>query len=343
MEKISVCVPTYNRPDTLKVLIKTFLKQDYKNKELVISDDTPNNSIEKLVRSFRNKSIKYFHNEVALGFSKNFLASMERAKGDYILTIGDDDLLFTEKVLSTYVKKFRENPKVFYLYSNLIQFSDNMQVEYIINNYSKDTYFRRGAIAMKGMWLSSIFIGGIGIRNKISLKKFYPKKKILHPQVELIGNIINMHDAYAISDNLIGVRSHNDQIIFRALKNKKIRQDGHHMTVELFDIFKFLKKRFKLPLTFDFAANQLIQLQLVMMFKEKSNLGNKEMKKHYEKFCTISKVAKNSLKFKLACFLAELFPSNIIFGARTLALKSIAFKHRKRYLNIQRKLENMVS
>ena len=95
--KISLCVPTYNRPETLSQLINSFLKQDYPNKELVISDDTPNDSIYNLVKETNSNEIKYFRNNPGLGFSQNLLKAMERATGDYLILLGDDDILFTKK------------------------------------------------------------------------------------------------------------------------------------------------------------------------------------------------------------------------------------------------------
>src|SRR5437667_12899969 len=112
MNKISVCVPTYNRTDTLRQLIHSYQKQEYKNKELVISDDTPNDSIKKLIKEIDDKSIIFFQNKPSLRFAKNLHASFTRATGDYLITFGDDDVLLNPHVLTRYVEVFENNPKV---------------------------------------------------------------------------------------------------------------------------------------------------------------------------------------------------------------------------------------
>jgi glycosyltransferase involved in cell wall biosynthesis len=343
MKKISLCVPSYNRPETLRQLINSYRKQNYPNKELVISDDSPNESIKKMVEKLNDKTIRYFHNYPGLGFSKNLLESIKRASGDYIILLGDDDVFLSPDVFSEYVKVFEENSSVGFIYSNQIQFSNKMNVEYIINFFSENKLFKKGKEAMENMWIRSIFIGGIGIRNSRNIIDFYSKKKILHPQVELIGNIINSYDAYIISKNYIGFRSHSDQIIFRALKNKTVRQEGHHMTIELLDIFNSLKRKYNLEINFDFAAKQLISQQLMMTFKEKSILGNDEMKKNYKNFCKVSDVANNSRILKCAYLLARVMPPFGIDLARSLALKMLEFKNKKEFDRFKAQLTAIIS
>jgi glycosyltransferase involved in cell wall biosynthesis len=344
MNKISLCVTSYNRPDTLRQLINSYLRQNYPNKELVISDDTPNNSIEKLIAEFRNeKTIKYFHNQPGLGFSKNLLKSIERATGDYLILLGDDDVFFSKSVLSDYVKVFEENPSVGFVYANQVRFSNAMKIEYIANFSLKNKLFKNGKEAMENMWFKSIFIGGIGIRNSKDIVNYYPKKTILHPQVELIGNIIVKKDAYIIAKNYIGFRSHDDQIIFRALKDKKIRQEGEHVTVEFFDIFIKLKKKYKLKLDFDFLGKQLSELQIIMMFKEKSVLGSRSMEENYLKFCEIYKQAKNSFKFRAAFILAKILPASSIVFSRKLSFYLIFLIKGRNYPKLERQLVAMIS
>lgn len=341
MKKISVCVPSYNRPETLDTLIKTFLKQDYPNKELVISDDTPNDSILKLVKNYKNSSIKYFHNNPGLGFSKNYLDSMLHATGDYLFTIGDDDILVSKHVLSTYVDVFNKYPKVGYIYANLVQFSDSMQVEYIINTFDKDTYFKQGDESMYGLWTTSIFIGGIGIRNTSQLKKLYPEKKILHPQVQLIGEIINRSDSYGLSQFCVGVRSHQDQIIFRALTNKKIKQDGKHMNTELFEILKKLQTNYAFTYNKDDLAKKLLPQTAIMLYKEKSVLGNAMMQENYHNFLKQSSIPGNNLKFTLHYYIALLIPSFFVEQLRSLALFYVQITQKNKLQKFQSQINFM--
>ncbi len=343
MKKISLCVTGYKRPDTLKQLINSYLKQDYSNKELIISDNTPDDTVKKAVLSYENKSIKYFHNKINLGVARNILASMERATGDYLILLGDDDALLNTHVLSEYVKTFDSHPKVGFIYSNMIQFSNDLKVQYIINFTNKNKLFKKGESAMNNILIRSIFIGGIGIRNIKSQFKFYPTKKMLHPQVEFIGNIINNYDAFLLAKNNIAFRSHEDQIIFRALKDKQERQGGAHMTVEIPEVFELLTKKYKLNLNTDLIVKQLIDLQTVMMLKEKSILGNELMEENYKKFSSQFNVVRNSKKFKLYFILAKIIPGEFIKIIRLLTLNLIPFTNKTKYKEFEEKLKFMLS
>lgn len=319
MKKISLCVTSYDRPDTLRQLVYSFLRQDYPDKELVISDDTPNGSVERMLQEFKsNQSIRYFHNDPGLGFARNLLASMKRASGEYIVILGDDDIFMKTSALTKYVQIFENNPSVGFVYANQIQFSDAMDIEYVLNFSLKDRFFKRGEDAMRNMFVRSIFIGGIGIRNSEDIERFYPKKNILHPQVELIGNIINNSDAYLIAQNFTGFRSHKDQIIFRALKNKLVRQEGNHVTIELLDIFKGLCKVYGLTVSSKFLERQLVEMHLVMMFKEKITIGEDLMEKNYKNFCARSPYANNSVKFRNAFILAKILPVSLIMFIKSV-------------------------
>lgn len=343
MHRISVCVPTYNRPDTLRQLINSFLRQVYKNKELVISDDTPNDTIKNLVKSFNNKSIKYFHNKTSLRFAKNFEACMQRATGDYLITLGDDDVLLNPEVLTNYVHIFKTNPQVAFVYSNQVQFSDAMKIEYIINFVLTDTYVNKGEEAMKDVWMRSLFIGGIGIRNKPEIVKLYPKRKTLYPQVEFIGHIVNRYDTYLLAQNNIGFRSHDDQIIFKALKDKTIRQSGEHTTVEFFQIFNKLQKQYKLHINSDFLAQELINLQFVVMFKEKAHLGREGLTFNYNQFRELSQVVRDSKKLQLGYYLAMALPNRVITNARKTAFQAFKLIKRKEFEKYKKELHEMTS
>ncbi len=310
--KISVCVPSYNRPEMIRQLIMSFLNQDYKNKELVISDDSSNSEVEAVCQSFNDGNIKYYRNEINLGYAKNFLVSIKRATGDYIIVLGDDDLLLSKSTLSKYVEIFNNNPVVNYIYSNSIQFSNKLKVDNILKTFSKNVYFKKGEESMKNIWMTSLFIPGIGLRNNIDFSQYYPKYDMLFPQVELVGHIINLYDSYGISDFLIAGRAHGEQLGFYATKGERIKGTEKHGTVELFEIFGEFKKKYDLSYNDDFISNKFVQKYCTFILKEKMITSNAKIKLNYNNFCRVSKVAAESKKFKVVYYLALLFPKLLI-------------------------------
>lgn len=96
MPKVSVCIPAYNQPAFLKKAIESVLRQTYGNYEIIVTDDSPNDSVEKMVENLNvNGKINYFKNPTALGSPQNWNAAIEKAKGEYIKILHHDDF-FTE-------------------------------------------------------------------------------------------------------------------------------------------------------------------------------------------------------------------------------------------------------
>ncbi len=105
---ISICIPTYNRPQSLLNCLNSLATQTNKNFEVCISDNCSNANIKNLIRPFKKKlKIKYQRNKKNLGFALNLLKVSLMAKGDFIWFLGDDDLLVNNAIakLSLLIKK----------------------------------------------------------------------------------------------------------------------------------------------------------------------------------------------------------------------------------------------
>lgn len=95
----SVIIPTYNRASYLRLAIFSVLRQKDVSVEIIVSDDCSNDNTEEMVKSFHEKRIKYIKNNTRLGTSHNMQKCFLRAKGEYIFTLGDDDLILDEYTL----------------------------------------------------------------------------------------------------------------------------------------------------------------------------------------------------------------------------------------------------
>lgn len=93
--RVSICLPTYNRPDLLIRCIESCLAQTHSNIEIVIGDDSPDTHTGHLIarRFAHDARIVYRRNVPALGQARNVASLFERASGDKILLIHDDDFL----------------------------------------------------------------------------------------------------------------------------------------------------------------------------------------------------------------------------------------------------------
>lgn len=98
--QVSICVPTCNRPDLLVECIDSCLAQTHDNLELVIGDDSTDTCTAQLIaiRYAQEPRIHYARNQPPLGQARNVASLFERASGDKILLIHDDDLLAVDGV-----------------------------------------------------------------------------------------------------------------------------------------------------------------------------------------------------------------------------------------------------
>lgn len=96
----SIALPTFNRCEYLKATISILLEQNFKDYEIVVVDNASTDDTAKVVRSFKDKRIRYLRNKKNIGFPKNTKKAMLSCRGKYIFTIGDDDFLLFNDTLS---------------------------------------------------------------------------------------------------------------------------------------------------------------------------------------------------------------------------------------------------
>lgn len=96
---VSVVIPAYNRPDTLKIAIDSVLEQTYPNIEIIICDDSTDDRVQEMLGPYlgSNPKIKYYKNERNL-FLENWHKCYDLASGEYINYLMDDDVFQKEKI-----------------------------------------------------------------------------------------------------------------------------------------------------------------------------------------------------------------------------------------------------
>jgi len=94
--KVSVIIPTYNRPQLILKAIKSVLNQTYQNFEIVVVDDSLNDETQKVIENLRNIKIKYTKIEEikkgsAAARKKNTGVKNASSDSKYIAFLDDDD------------------------------------------------------------------------------------------------------------------------------------------------------------------------------------------------------------------------------------------------------------
>lgn len=124
--KVSIIIPVYNGEKFIKKSIKSALKQNYKNLEVIVVNDGSTDNTDKIVKKFNNK-IKYISKENG-GVSSALNLGIKNASGEYISWLSHDDLYKTNKikVQINYLNKCKQSNVI--LYSNYAFITENGRV-----------------------------------------------------------------------------------------------------------------------------------------------------------------------------------------------------------------------
>lgn len=95
---VSIVMPSYNSGKYIKDSIESVLNQTYPFWELLIVDDCSTDKTVDIIKSFKDKRIKLFQNEVNSGAALSRNWALREAKGRWIAFLDSDDLWLPTKL-----------------------------------------------------------------------------------------------------------------------------------------------------------------------------------------------------------------------------------------------------
>ncbi|KRE90231.1 hypothetical protein ASG89_07950 [Paenibacillus sp. Soil766] len=96
---VSILIPSYNRPDYLRLALESAINQTYPNIEIIICDDSTDMGVWVMIQPYLAiyPNVKYFKNDTVL-FVGNWNKCFELSTGEYVNYLMDDDLFHPEKI-----------------------------------------------------------------------------------------------------------------------------------------------------------------------------------------------------------------------------------------------------
>ena len=111
--RASVIIPTLNRPDLLEEAVGSVLAQTYPAEEIIVVDDGSDDAVQQKINGMErlNSLVSVYHlpQNVGVSAARNF--GIEKASGEFILFLDDDDLLHP-KMLESALYYFLCNPEI---------------------------------------------------------------------------------------------------------------------------------------------------------------------------------------------------------------------------------------
>lgn len=169
---LSICIPSYNRPEELKRLLESIDTTKYaKEIEVIIQEDKApkRQEVHAAVDDFISNNskgfeVRYYENEENCGYDKNLRTLPKRATGEYVMYMGDDDM-YVSGSLDQYIDLLKKEMPGYILRRYRTIHKDGSVEEY---RYSKgNVLFEPGEDSYVELFRRSLFISGFTFRRSL--------------------------------------------------------------------------------------------------------------------------------------------------------------------------------
>lgn len=167
---LSLCIPSYNRPEGIKRALESVDAQKYANElQIVVCEDCApmREEVRAVVTEFAKNSkyaVKYVENEVNLGHGKNWRHCAHEAEGEYLMYIGDDDMV-APKALDPFIEWLHEHNNLGYVCRAYQTLHPDGRITYN-KYYNKDKFFEPGIDAYVAFFMKSNLMTGYTIKRE---------------------------------------------------------------------------------------------------------------------------------------------------------------------------------
>lgn len=172
---ISICIPSYNRSKELSPLLESIIAQNVAPREVVICEDVSpeRDLIGRIIFEYRPRieakgsALIYSENERNLGYDGNLREVIGKASSDWVMFLGNDDLLKPDAVetMMNHILSFGDQPPMFH--SRAYFRTDNSGVRVIgVSKLFDDVVAKSGSTSSKYIFRLSGFFSGLTV-NKV--------------------------------------------------------------------------------------------------------------------------------------------------------------------------------
>ncbi len=114
----SLCIPAYKHAEFLKRLLDSVVCQRFRDFEVVVTDDSPDEEVRKLCRQYEGQlDLAYYRNPTPLGTPENWNEAIRKASGQWIKLMHDDDWLADENSLQLFANTLKTNSSSDFIFS----------------------------------------------------------------------------------------------------------------------------------------------------------------------------------------------------------------------------------
>ncbi len=290
---VSICIPTYNGAKFLQESLDSVNAQSYKNIEVIISDDNSTDDTIEICRKFKENTQfpVHIYAHQPQGIGANWNHCIEKAKGEYIKFLFQDDILYNS-CIEEMVEIYTNYPDLglvackrdFIIDPNMkseqteewIRKYKNLQIDYELFNDS--VYYLSNTVFGKKSFLASP-LNKIGEPSCVMFRRDITKsvglfdlqlKQIL--DYEYWYRILKNNPIIVINKSLVAFRIHENQAT-NLNRAKEINDYNTYHKILYRDYFHYLHDSIKRSLDDEFSKSNMLKKYILKKYKSlKSNV-----------------------------------------------------------------------
>jgi len=208
---ISICILTYNRANLLKECLESIYPQVTSDIEVVVSENASQDNTKEVVQKFQSKisNLRYFRNNANIGPEKNMFRVIRKAKGKYILFVGDDDILMENALGEIKNALSKNSSKNIGVILSSRRIFDNLSKRELppIEYFNDDRFFHPGRESLLGLFLYAHGLSGIFIkRDLIDIQGAQRYIGTFYAQMFFVGKALKISSGVYIKKPLVIIR-----------------------------------------------------------------------------------------------------------------------------------------
>jgi glycosyltransferase involved in cell wall biosynthesis len=229
--------------------LKSIDAENAEDIEIVICDDkSPDvERVRKVVSRYQKETeyaVRLYENAENLNYDRNIQELVEKANGEWIMFMGDDDE-FVSGALNTYIAFLREHNELGYVMKSHITVRKGGDEKF--RYYDGTKFFPAGEKTFAEIFRKSVFISGFTIRRKFLPEPIHLFDSSLLYQHYLLGEVV-LHHPSAYLDEVL-VKQYDDSV---EVPDENNEQKPHAARVpSVATSLRFLKSFIQIPEYFD--------------------------------------------------------------------------------------------
>lgn len=244
--KVSIVIVCYNYAKYVEFSIKSIIKQEYKNWELIIVNDNSEDSTKEILDKYKSKKIKIINLKKNIGAYKATNLAFKNVKGKYIAILDADDYSHPKRI-SQQVLELEKDSKIGLVVTNYKFIDSN-------NNFIKDNRFISQKDFNKQFPCVNLACNSSAMFRKKFIKKlnFYNKDCFYSYDYNFFLKIFKVSKIKFINKFYTFYRIHSNQRTNVIKKKIIIKEKLYHLKwsvknslINRYNIFIFLKNYFK--------------------------------------------------------------------------------------------------